>query len=44
MNDGFAAYHEKPAVTLERLARLEGVMLEEIEELRKLVSSKLGNR
>jgi hypothetical protein len=33
-----AAYHEKPAVTLERLARLERVMLEEIEELRKLVS------
>ncbi len=33
-----AAYHEKPAVTLERLARLERVMLEEIEELRKLVN------
>lgn len=33
-----AAYHEAPAVTLERLARLEGVMLEEIEELKRLVS------
>jgi type I restriction enzyme M protein len=32
-----AAYHEKPAVTLERLARLERVMLEEIEELRKMM-------
>jgi type I restriction enzyme M protein len=32
-----AAYHEQPAVTLERLARLEGVMLEEIEELKRLV-------
>jgi hypothetical protein len=38
MNDGFAAYHEKPAVTLERLARLERVMLEEIEELRKMMN------
>jgi hypothetical protein len=35
-----AAYHEKPAVTLERLARLESVMLDEIEELKKLVSGK----
>ncbi len=33
-----AAYHEQPAVTLERLARLEGVMLEEIRELGKLVN------
>ncbi len=33
-----AAYHEAPAVTLERLARLEGVMLEEIEALKRLVS------
>ncbi|MCE7906453.1 MAG: N-6 DNA methylase, partial [Anaerolineae bacterium CFX3] len=33
-----AAYHEAPAVTLERLARLEGVMLEEIRELGKLVN------
>jgi type I restriction enzyme M protein len=32
-----AAYHEKPSVTLERLARLERVMLEEIEELRKMM-------
>ncbi len=32
-----AAYHEKPAVTLERLARLEQVMLSEIEELKKLL-------
>ena len=32
-----AAYHEKPAVTLERLARLEQVMLEEIEALKKMM-------
>ena len=31
-------YHEKPSVTLERLARLEQVMMDEIEELKKLVS------
>jgi len=36
-----AAYHEKPAVTLERLARLERVMLEEIEELRELTSRRV---
>jgi type I restriction enzyme M protein len=32
-----AAYHEKPSVTLERLARLESVMLDEIAELKKLL-------
>ena len=31
-------YHEKPSVTLERLARLEQVMLDEIRELGKLVN------
>lgn len=36
--DADVAYHEKPSVTLERLARLEGVMLEEIRELGKLVN------
>jgi type I restriction enzyme M protein len=35
-----AAYHEKPSVTLERLGSLEGVMLDEIKELGKLVNSK----
>jgi type I restriction enzyme M protein len=35
--DADAVYHEKPSVTLERLARLEGVMLEEIVELKKLL-------
>jgi type I restriction enzyme M protein len=35
--DADAAYHEKPSVTLERLARLEGVMLSEIDELKKLL-------
>ena len=35
--DADAVYHEKPSVTLERLARLENVMLEEISELKKLV-------
>ncbi|RJP53885.1 MAG: N-6 DNA methylase [Anaerolineaceae bacterium] len=38
--DADAAYHEKPSVTLERLARLEGVMLDEIKELGKLVNGK----
>jgi type I restriction enzyme M protein len=33
--DADAAYHEKPSVTLERLARLENVMLDEINELKK---------
>ncbi len=33
-----AAYHERPVVTLERLARLEQVMLDEIRELGKLVN------
>jgi type I restriction enzyme M protein len=32
-----AAYHEKPSVTLERLARLESVMQDEINELKKLL-------
>lgn len=35
--DADAAYHEKPAVTLERLARLESVMMSEIEELKGLL-------
>ena len=38
--DADAVYHEKPSVTLERLARLEDVMAIEIEELKKLVSGK----
>ena len=38
--DADVAYHEKPSVTLERLARLEEVMLDEIEELGKLVNGK----
>jgi len=33
-----ATYHELPFVTLERLARLESVMLDEIRELGKLVN------
>jgi hypothetical protein len=32
-----AAHNEKLSVTLERLRRLEGVMLDEIEELKKTV-------
>ena len=35
--DADAAYHEKPSVTLERLARLESVMLSEISELKKMM-------
>jgi type I restriction enzyme M protein len=35
--DADSVYHEKPSVTLERLARLESVMLEEINELKKLL-------
>lgn len=35
--DADAEYHETPAVTLERLARLEQVMASEIEELKKLL-------
>lgn len=35
--DADAAYHEKPFVTLERLARLESVMASDIEELKKLL-------
>lgn len=35
--NGYAAYHEKPSVTLERLARLESVMMSEIDELQKLL-------
>jgi type I restriction enzyme M protein len=38
--DADAVYHEKPAVTLERLVRLERVMLDEITELKKLISGK----
>jgi hypothetical protein len=34
-----AVYHEKPAVTLERLARLEGVMMSEIEEIKKMMKA-----
>ena len=36
--DADAVYHEKPSVTLERLARLENIMMSEIDELKKLVS------
>ena len=35
--DADAVYHEKASVTLERLARLEQVMMDEIDELKKLV-------
>ena len=35
--DTDAAYHEKPSVTLERLRRLEQVMLDEISELKDLL-------
>lgn len=38
--DADAEYHETPAVTLERLARLESVMLDEIKELGELVNGK----
>jgi type I restriction enzyme M protein len=38
--DADAIYHEQPSVTLERLARLESVMLDEINELGKLVNGK----
>jgi len=34
-----AAYHEQPSVTLERLARLESVMLDEIAELKKMMKA-----
>jgi type I restriction enzyme M protein len=36
--DADAVYHEQPSVTLERLARLEQVMMDEIRELGKLVN------
>ena len=36
--DADNVYHEKPSVTLERLARLESVMQDEISELKKLVN------
>jgi len=36
--DADAVYHEKPSVTLERLSRLEQVMMDEIRELGKLVN------
>ena len=32
-----AAYHEQPSVTLERLARLEDIMVSEIEAIKKLL-------
>jgi type I restriction enzyme M protein len=35
--DADATYHEKPSVTLARLSRLEQVMLDEIEELKKIM-------
>lgn len=35
--DADAVYHEKPSATLERLAQLESVMLDEIRELGKLI-------
>jgi type I restriction enzyme M protein len=35
--DADAVYHEKPSVMLERLARLESVLMSEIDELKKLV-------
>jgi multidrug resistance efflux pump len=35
--DADAVYHEKPSVTLERLARLESVMMSEIEEIKKMM-------
>jgi type I restriction enzyme M protein len=35
--DADAVYHEKPSVTLERLARLEKIMVSEIEEIKKLL-------
>ncbi len=35
--DADALYHEKPSVTLERLSRLEQVMISEIDELKKLL-------
>ncbi len=37
--DADVAYHEKPSVTLERLARLESVMLDEIAELKKMMEA-----
>ncbi len=38
--DADAVYHEKPSVTLERLARLESVMMSEINELRGILENK----
>jgi len=35
--DTDAVYHEKPSVTLERLAKLESVMLSEIGEIKKMM-------
>ena len=35
--DADAVYHEKPSVTLERLARLEKIVVSEIEEIKKLL-------
>ena len=35
--DADAVYHEKPSVTLERLARLEKIVVSEIEEIKRLL-------
>jgi type I restriction enzyme M protein len=37
--DADAVYHEKPSVTLERLARLESVIASEIEEIKKMMKA-----
>jgi type I restriction enzyme M protein len=37
--DADAVYHEQPSVTLERLARLEQVMMSEIEEIKKMMKA-----
>jgi type I restriction enzyme M protein len=37
--DADAVYHEKPSVTLERLTRLESVMQDEIDEIKKMLKS-----
>jgi hypothetical protein len=36
--DADAAYHEKPSLTLERLAQLESVMLDENQALREMLN------
>jgi type I restriction enzyme M protein len=40
--DADAVYHEKPSVTLERLSRLEQVMLDEIKELTSILKQDDG--